>query len=155
MKSNTSKTLQRVYKLGRGRANFQNGRIEVSEQLLDPIWKELQELSAKITDKRNLEEKILDSCPAYPKSKIATLARKACSSKTEEEASNRSFLSLKYRVFESCEDYFFDNNKFSDTVNQTSIDTTIKSLQQKAADTIKELKRITHTQYQTKKPSTE
>lgn len=35
----------------------------------------------------------------------------------------------------------FDNNKFSDTVNQTSIDTTIKSLQQKAADTIKELKK--------------
>ena len=78
---------------------FKMAESEVSEQLLDPIWKELQELSAKITDKRNLEEKILDSCPAYPKSKIATLARKACSSKTEEEASNRSFLSLKYRVF--------------------------------------------------------
>ncbi|WP_092418551.1 hypothetical protein [Pseudomonas sp. NFPP07] len=120
---------------------FKMAESEVSEQLLDPIWKELKELSAKITDKRNLEEKLLDSCPTYPKSKIATLARKACSSKTEEEASNKSFLSLKYRVFEACEDFFFDNEKFSDTVNQTSIDTTIKSLQQKAADTIEELKK--------------
>lgn len=120
---------------------FKMAESEVSEQLLDPIWKELQELSIKITDKRNLEEKILDSCPEYPKSKIATLARKACSSKTEEEASNKSFLSLKYRVFEACEDYFFDKNKFSETVNQISIDTTIRSLQQKAADSIEELKK--------------
>jgi hypothetical protein len=120
---------------------FKMAESEVSEQLLDPIWKELQELSANIIDKRNLEEKLLDSCPTYPKSKIATLARKACSSKTEEEASNKSFLSLKYRVFEACEDYFFDNEKFSNTVNQTSIDATIKSLQKKAADTIEELKK--------------
>jgi hypothetical protein len=120
---------------------FKMAESEVNEQLLDPLWKEIQELSANIIDKRNLEEKLLNSCPTYPKSKIATLARKACSSKTEEEASNKSFLSLKYRVFEACENYFFDNEKFSGTVNQISIDATIKSLQQRAADTIEELKK--------------
>ncbi|WP_147310716.1 hypothetical protein [Pseudomonas citronellolis] len=120
---------------------FKMAESEISDFLLDPIWKDLQDLSSKITDKRNLEEKILDTCPTYPKPKIATLARKACISKTEEEASNKSFLSLKYRVFEACEDYFFENNKFSSTVEQVSIDTTIKSLQQKAAESIEELKK--------------
>lgn len=120
---------------------FKMAESEVSDQLLDPIWKELQRLSAEITDKRNLEEKLLDSCPTYPRAKIATLARKACGSKTEEDASNKSFLSLKYRVFEACEGYFFDNEKFSETVGQDSIDATIKSLQKKAVDAIEELKK--------------
>lgn len=120
---------------------FRMAESEINEFLLDPIWKDLQNLSSQITDKRNLEEKILDACPTYPKSKIATLARKACNSKTEEEASNKSFLSLKYRVFEACDDYFFENSKFSKTVEQDSIDATIKSLQQKAAESVEELKK--------------
>lgn len=120
---------------------FKMAESEINESLLDPIWRDLKVLSAKITDKRNLEEKILDNCPSYPKSKIASLARKACSSKTEEEASNKSFLSLKYRVFEACDDYFFENEKFSKTVAQASIDETIKALQQKAIESVEELKK--------------
>lgn len=120
---------------------FKMAESEINESLLDPIWKDLQELSLKITDKRNLEEKILDVCPTYPKSKIATLARKACNSKTEEDASNKSFLSLKYRVFEACDDHFFDHRKLEKGVDQNSIDTIIKALQEKAASSIEELKK--------------
>ena len=120
---------------------FKMAESEINESLLDPIWKDLQELSFKITDKRNLEEKILDVCPTYPKSKIATLARKACNSKTEEDASNKSFLSLKYRVFEACDDYYFEHEKLEIGVDQSSVDMTIKILQEKAASSVEELKK--------------
>ncbi|MEE5020954.1 hypothetical protein V2K25_27015, partial [Pseudomonas alliivorans] len=120
---------------------FKMAESEINESLLDPIWKDLQELSLKISDKRNLEEKILDVCPAYPKSRIATLARKACNSKTEEDASNKSFLSLKYRVFEACDDYFFDHQKLEKDVDQKCIDMTIKILQEKAVSSVEELKK--------------
>jgi hypothetical protein len=120
---------------------FKMAESEINESLLDPIWKDLQELSLKISDKRNLEEKILDVCPTYPKSRIATLARKACNSKTEEDASNKSFLSLKYRVFEACDDYFFDHQKLEKDVDQKCIDMTIKILQEKAVSSVEELKK--------------
>ncbi|QKE63815.1 hypothetical protein HNE05_10745 [Aquipseudomonas campi] len=120
---------------------FKMAESEVNEFLLDPIWKELKAISEEITDKRNLEEKILDVCPTYPKSKIATLSRKACSSKTEEDASNRSFLSLKYRVFSACDDYFFDNSKFTSSIEPSSLDDTLKLLQNKAFESIEELKK--------------
>nr|WP_298109816.1 hypothetical protein [uncultured Pseudomonas sp.] len=120
---------------------FKMAESEVNEALLDPIWKDLHELSLTITDKRNLEEKILDVCPTYPSSKISTLARKACNSKTEEDASNKSFLSLKYRVFEACDDHFFDHEKLKHGVDSKSIDTTIKALQEKAANSVEELKK--------------
>lgn len=120
---------------------FKMAESEISDALLDPLWKELQSISTKITDKRNLEEKILAVCPSYPRSKIATLARKACNSKTEEDASNKSFLSLKYRIFEACEDHYFDNGKFLSETDSASVDSTIKLLQKKAEESINELKK--------------
>ena len=120
---------------------FKLAESEIQDSILDPTWKDLTTEAENISDKRNLEEKILDVCSTYPRTKIASLARKAYSSKTEEDASNKSFLSLKYRAFLACDEYFFDNAKLNKKAEPNDVDKTIKSLQLAAALSIEELKK--------------
>lgn len=128
----TSSDIQLVFKMAAS---------EVSEDLLDPSWKTLETVSTTIKDKRNLEEKVKAVCPDYPSSKLSILARKACSSKVEEETSNKSFLSLKYRVYQACDDYFFETEKLKPENSQSTVNAMMKSLQQKAIDAVEELKK--------------
>lgn len=128
----TSSDIQLVFKMAAS---------EVSEDLLDPSWKNLETVSVTIKDKRNLEEKVKAVCPEYPSNKLSILARKACSSKIEEETSNKSFLSLKYRVYQACDDYFFETEKLKLENSQSTVNAMMKSLQQKAIDAVEELKK--------------
>jgi len=128
----TSSDIQLVFKMAAS---------EVSEDLLDPSWKTLETVSTTIKDKRNLEEKVKAVCPDYPSSKLSILARKACSSKVEEETSNKSFLSLKYRVYQACDDYFFETEKLKPENTQSTVNAMMKSLQQKAIYAVEELKK--------------
>jgi len=86
---------------------FKQVESEECSSVMDPTWEELKKVEQEITDKRNLLEKIISVCPGYEEKKIKYLARLACRSKTEQMSSNKSFLSLKYRVYEACSEYFF------------------------------------------------
>src|SRR5690606_34419409 len=96
--------------------------------LLDPVWAEIQSIESDITDKRNLEEKVVNVVPDYPIRKIRHLARIASRSKREQQEGNKSFLALRYRVFEACEDYMC-NNTYSQPGDAHALDNILQELQ--------------------------
>lgn len=71
----------------------------------DPLWKMWNDLEAP-TDKRNLKDKVLSFYSECDINLINKLSRKACKSKIIEDSSRhrKSFLSMKYRVYEKCLD---------------------------------------------------
>ncbi len=118
---------------------FKKAESEEVDLATDPTWMELQKIEKEITDKRNLKEKIISVCPDYADKKIQHLARLACRSKLEQESHNKNFLSLKYRTYEACSDYFFENkNKIS---SEKDIDDALKSLKSASKKSIEELKK--------------
>lgn len=122
------------------RVIFHQAEAEECSDVLDPVWKQIQKLEAEKTDKRNLEEKILSVNPDYPIDKIKYLARLACRSKLEQAEGNKSFVSLKYRVYEACEEYFC-NGKYIEPNTTALLDDTLKKLQEAAIQSIEELKK--------------
>ena len=107
---------------------------------MDPVWQELERLQLEITDKRSLIDKIEAVAKDYPKNKFQHLARKACRSKKEQSDSNKTVLSLKYRVFEACNDYFFENDRKPNlTVNE--VDSLFSDLFNESVESIDELKK--------------
>jgi len=119
---------------------FKEAESEEVEHSTDPTWNAIEALEKEITDKRNLSEKILSVCPDYPDRKLGHLARIASRSKIEQSAGNKSFLSLKYRTYEACNQYFFDND-FPEPNSTKEIDFTIKQLNEVSSAHIKELKK--------------
>lgn len=73
----------------------------------DPVWRQLEQLERDAEDKRNLEDKFIAVVANYPRRNLEFLARKACRSKTEQSSADRSFKSLKYRVWEACSEYLY------------------------------------------------
>ncbi len=118
---------------------FKQAESEESDFVMDPTWEELKRIEKGITDKRNLSEKITSVCPGYGKKKLKHLARLACRSKTEQMYSNRSFLSLKYRVYEACSEYFFTDDCI--VSSEAEIDKAIKELNKISKEQIEELKK--------------
>lgn len=118
---------------------FKQAESENSDLVLDPTWEELKKIEKEITDKRNLSEKISSVCPKYDNKKLKYLARLACRSKTEQTSSDRSFLSLKYRVYEACSEYFFEDDRKLTT--EADIDKTIADLNKKSNQHISNLKK--------------
>lgn len=106
----------------------------------DPAWIELKKQETKISDKRNLMEKIFAVCPDFDSQKIGRYARMASLSKHEENENNRSFKSLKYRVFEACDQYYCEEQIIEAPVEFDKIKHVINSIKIIAEDNIKELK---------------
>lgn len=118
---------------------FKRAESEESDSVMDPTWSELKKIEEEITDKRNLKEKITSACPEYAEKKIKHLARLACRSKTEQMSSNKSFLSLKYRAYEACSEYFFSHK--STVATESEVDNVFEDLKKISKEQIDELKR--------------
>lgn len=129
---------------------FKQAESELPGLVMDPAWQELERLQLEITDKRSLIDKIEAVAKDYPKNKFQHLARKACRSKKEQSDSNKTVLSLKYRVFEACNDYFFENDRKPNlTVNE--VDSLFSDLFNESVESIDELKKDYHYSLSNKK----
>ena len=118
---------------------FIQAQSEQTHDVLDPVWQSMKELEADITDKRNLAEKIKAVCPTYDDRKMKRLARLACIAKIEQVSSDKSFLSLKYRVYEACDEYLCQlavTEELPEHVFETML-TGLKSLAVANIDTLK------------------
>lgn len=138
-RQNEASLIQRVVHASDVKLIFKQAESEESDLLMDPTWEELKKIEREITDKRNLPEKIASVCSEYNEKKLKHLARLACRSKTEQISSNRSFLSLKYRVYEACSEYFFQAEQL--VTNETEINKMIDELNQISKKHIDELKK--------------
>ncbi|MFT4734109.1 MAG: hypothetical protein ACI9K1_001064 [Arcticibacterium sp.] len=118
---------------------FKEAESEIADESIDPTWRYLTELEKEVTDKRNLKEKVLSVIKNMPDRRISQLARKASGSKYEEREADKTFLSLKYRVFEACDEYF-SNESYEAPTSATDIDEILSILVNKAALDISKLK---------------
>ncbi len=84
--------------------NF-SGLRNIPTKNSDPMWEMWNKMPIP-DDKRNLPEKVEAVCAAYSEKKKGRLARKLGASKIEHErfASTKDFLSLKYRIYNVCEE---------------------------------------------------
>lgn len=112
---------------------------QIPDESIDPTWRYIAELEKDVTDKRNLKEKVLSVIEDISDRRIRQLARKASGSKYEEREADKSFLSLKYRVFEACEEYF-SGDGYVAPENGGDLDAVLQTLVSKAVDDISKLK---------------
>lgn len=118
---------------------FKEAESHLQDESIDPTWRYISELESKITDKRNLKEKIVSIIKDFPQKKIATFDRKAGSSKWEEREADKSFLSLKYRVFDACDAYLSSDN-YDIPCNSSELEVIIRKLISEAVNDISKLK---------------
>lgn len=118
---------------------FKEAESQIPDESIDPTWRYIAELKEDVNDKRNLKEKVLSVIEDIPERRIRQLARKASSSKYEEREADKSFLSLKYRVFEACEEYF-SNDGYVAPENGSDLDEVINILVSKSAEDVSKLK---------------
>ena len=118
---------------------FKEAESQIPDESIDPTWRYIAELEKEVTDKRNLKEKVLSVIEDISDRRIKQLARKASGSKYEERESDKSFLSLKYRVFEACEEYF-SGDGYVAPENGGDLDAALKILVSKAVEDISKLK---------------
>lgn len=119
---------------------FKEAESQIPDESIDPTWRYISELEKEVTDKRNLKEKILSVINDFPERRISALARKASVSKYEEHESDKTFLSLKYRVLEACEEYFTIDG-YKEPKDGHDLDNALKTLIAKAVSDVSELKR--------------
>ncbi|MBI1890440.1 MAG: hypothetical protein HYS18_07335 [Burkholderiales bacterium] len=117
---------------------FKEAESEEVEDLLDPVWSELKKLEGEIKDKRNLKEKIQKVIPDYPVRRIGHFARMASRAKIEQEGGNKSFLALKYRIYEACEEYF-TQGQYQEPNSSQNLDAIIQQLEQVVCQSISHL----------------
>lgn len=118
---------------------FKEAESQIPDESIDPTWRYIAELEKDVTDKRNLKEKVLSVIEDISERQIRQLSRKATRSKYEERDADKSFLSLKYRVFEACEEYF-SNDVYVAPENGGDLDVVINTLVSKAVEDISKLK---------------
>jgi hypothetical protein len=118
---------------------FKEAESQIPDESIDPTWRYIAELEKDVTDKRNLKEKVLSVVKDIPDRRIRQLARKASGSKYEEREADKSFLSLKYRVFEACEEYF-SGDGYVAPENGGDLDAVLQTLVSKSVDDISKLK---------------
>jgi hypothetical protein len=100
------------------------------------MWNDFQ-----APDKRNLSEKISAVCPEYPGRRLKHLARVACRSRCEAKASGKDHLSIRYRIFESCEGYLSALPSVSAPVEAKNVDDMLCGMRSAANQAIGELKK--------------
>ena len=118
---------------------FKEAESQIPDESIDPTWRYIAELEQDVTDKRNLKEKVLSVIEDVSERRIRQLARKASGSKYEEREADKSFLSLKYRVFEACEEYF-SGDGYVAPENGGDLDAILKTLVSNAVEDISKLK---------------
>lgn len=118
---------------------FKEAESQIPDESIDPTWRHITELEKDVTDKRNLKEKVLSVIEVVSDRRIKQLARKASASKYEESEADKSFLSLKYRVFEACEECFLMDG-YAAPESSEDLDAVIKKLVSKAVEDISKLK---------------
>ena len=118
---------------------FKEAESQIPDESIDPTWRYIAELEKDVTDKRNLKDKVLSVIEDISDRRIRQLARKASGSKYEEREADKSFLSLKYRVFEACEEYF-SGDGYVAPENGGDLDAVLQTLVSKAVDDISKLK---------------
>tara|TARA_R110000765_G_scaffold425778_1_gene539573 strand:- start:8952 stop:10187 length:1236 start_codon:yes stop_codon:yes gene_type:complete len=118
---------------------FKEAESQVSDENIDPTWRYIKELEKEVSDKRNLEEKILSVIEDFSEPRMRQLARKASGSKYEEREADKTFLSLKYRVYEACEEYFTKDG-YKAPNNGDDLEVVLQILVSKAASDISKLK---------------
>ncbi|EPR6573702.1 MULTISPECIES: hypothetical protein [Gammaproteobacteria] len=118
---------------------FKEAESQIPDESIDPTWRYIAELEKDVTDKRNLKEKVLSVIEDISDRRIRLLARKASGSKYEEREADKSFLSLKYRVFEACEEYFSDDGYVAPE-SGNDLDAVLQTLLSKAVEDISKLK---------------
>ena len=118
---------------------FKEAESQIPDENIDPTWRYIAELEKDVTDKRNLKEKVLSVIEDISDRRIRQLARKASGSKYEEREADKSFLSLKYRVFEACEEYF-SNDGYEAPTSGNDLDAVLNTLVSKAVADISKLK---------------
>ena len=121
---------------------FKRAESELEAGVLDPVWVHLEEAESEVTDKRNIREKIESVCPSYSSKKTKMLARMACRSKPEQAAGNKSFLSLKYRIYEACSERLINGNQ--GLLTENGVDSILDNLKTLSANHIDELKKDYH-----------
>ncbi len=119
---------------------FKEAESYIPDENIDPTWKYITELEKEVTDKRNLEEKVLSVIHDFPTRKMRQLARKASASKYEEYEADKTFLSLKYRVLEACEEHF-NNDSYKSPKSYDDMDSILKEAVDKAVNDLSELKK--------------
>lgn len=118
---------------------FKEAESQIPDESIDPTWRYITELEKNVTDKRNLKEKVISVIEDISEHRIRQLARKASGSKYEEREADKSFLSLKYRVFDACDEYF-SGDGYVAPENGGDLDAVIKTLVSKAVEDISKLK---------------
>jgi hypothetical protein len=78
-------------------------RQAIQKHLTDPVWRIWSDLPEP-TDKRSLKEKLLAVCNNYDQVKVSRFARRVGASKLLENVRKKGFLSLKYRIYDRCEE---------------------------------------------------
>lgn len=118
---------------------FKEAESQIPDESIDPTWRYIAELEKDVTDKRNLKEKVLSVIEDISERRIRQLARKASGSKYEEREADKSFLSLKYRVFEACEEYL-SNDGYEAPKSGSDLDVVLDKLVSNAVIDISKLK---------------
>ncbi|MHC8400272.1 hypothetical protein ACYZTX_12530 [Pseudomonas sp. MDT1-17] len=120
---------------------FKNVESEPLDDRTDPAWLQLKTQKDKVSDKRNLENKLSDVCADYDQKKSGRYARMASMSKHEETESNRSFKSLKYRVFEACDEFYSCHAPITSPIEFKDIKPIVDSIKEIALENVQNLKR--------------
>lgn len=118
---------------------FKEVESQMIDDLLDPAWKHVKDLEKQVEDKRNLKEKVLSVIDDISSRRIEQFARKATVSKSEENNVDKTFLSLKYRIYEACEEYF-NSSRYNCPNQENELDDIIQNLVSKALSDISDLK---------------
>lgn len=114
---------------------FNRSNTIASALIVDPVWQLWSNMPK--SDSRNIKDKIIDVCKSYNQRKISQHALKVARSLIEQNAfsTDKSLLSLKYRVFEHCQDYlikYLQNTKNQTELSEIEIDSLLNSLNQEA-----------------------
>lgn len=101
---------------------------DLNEDEVYKLWKEIDQP----TDVRNLSDKILDVCPDYDPKKIKRLERKAAMAKVEESklSNSRKYLSLKYRVFDYCDNKLYLKIQGKEKFTESEIENIISDIEE-------------------------
>ncbi|GBC63429.1 hypothetical protein DENIS_4423 [Desulfonema ishimotonii] len=119
---------------------FKEAESQIANDSIDPTWQYIARLEEEVIDKRNLNEKVLSIIEDLSERRISTFARKASASKYEEGEADKTFLSLKYRIYEACEDCL-SASEYKEPKTGCDLDNVIKSLVVKAISDVSEFKK--------------
>ena len=121
---------------------FVKATSDPTHLIIDPVWQLWSNMPQ--SDSRNLKDKIKQVCNDYSDRKIEQHALKVARSLIEQTTfmTDKSLLSLKYRVFEHCNDYllnYLGKRQTAEPILESEIDDLLKKLIDEANTVINDL----------------